>query len=119
VLGPRGVVGISAGDSEAWVVTPTAADELTVGRQAKQRLGTNRVVPTTFERSALNGVLVVGSDGLFKFAAPDVIARVVRNNEFASAATLLIDLVRLRSGQMADDAAVVLVRANVATVRAS
>jgi serine/threonine protein phosphatase PrpC len=110
VLGPRGILGISVGDSEAWVVRPTGVDELTVGRQAKQRLGTNRVVPTIFERAALNGVLVVGSDGLFKFAGIDVIARVVRHNPFATAPSRLIELVRLRSGQMAEDAAVVLVR---------
>jgi len=112
VLGPGGLVGVSAGDSEAWVVTRTAADNLTVGRQTKQRLGTNRVIPSTFERPALRGVLVVASGGLFKFAASAVIAHVVRSHAFGAAADQLVDLVRLRSGQVADDVAVVLVREN-------
>jgi len=112
VLGPRGVFGVSAGDSEAGVVTATAFDDLTVGQQTRQRLGSNRVTPASFERAALAGVLVIASDGLFKYAATDVIARIVRNNAIGAAAEHLVDLVRLRSGKVADDVAVVLVREN-------
>jgi len=112
VAGPRGLAGVSAGDSEAWVVTPTAVDDLTVGRQTGQRLGGNRVTPAAFERPALGGVLVIASDGLFKYAATEVIARIVRSNAIGATAECLIDLVRLRSGKVADDVAVVLVREN-------
>jgi serine/threonine protein phosphatase PrpC len=115
VAGPRGLVGVSAGDCEAWVVTPTAVDDLTVGRQTKQRLGSNRVTLATFERAALGGVLVVASDGLFKFAATEVIARIVRASAIGVAAEHLVDLVRLRSGNVADDVAIVLVRKDAAS----
>jgi serine/threonine protein phosphatase PrpC len=115
VLGPRGLVGVSAGESEAWVVAPTAVDNLTVGRQTKQRLGSGRVTPTAFERATLGGVLVIASDGLFKYAATDVIAGIVRNNAIGVAADHLVDLVRLRSGKVTDDVAVVLVCQNAAS----
>src|SRR5271155_604171 len=31
VVGPRGLIGVSAGNSEAWVVTPNSTENLTVG----------------------------------------------------------------------------------------
>ena len=110
VLGPRGIMGVSAGDSEAWVVSPTTIDDLTVGQQTRQRLGSNRVTPAVFGRPALKGVLVVASDGLFKYASSEVIARLVRASAIGAAAEHLVELVRLRSGKVADDVAVVLVR---------
>jgi serine/threonine protein phosphatase PrpC len=110
VLGPRGIIGVSAGDSEAWIVTPTRVDDLTVGQQTRQRLGGNRVIPAAFGRATLPGILVVASDGLFKYAAGEVIARLVRASAIETAAEHLVELVRLRSGKVADDVAVVLVR---------
>jgi serine/threonine protein phosphatase PrpC len=110
VLGARGLVGISTGDSEAWVVTSTGVDNLTVGQHTRHRLGSSHATVTTFQRSFLAGVLVVATDGLFKYAAPEVIARIVRGNAIGVAAEGLVELVRLRSGKLADDVAVVLVR---------
>jgi serine/threonine protein phosphatase PrpC len=109
VLGPRGLVGVSAGDSEAWIIAPSVVDNLTVGRQSKARLGSNRVTPAAFERTSLGGVLLVASDGLFKYASTEVIARIVRDDAIGAAADHLVDLVRLRSGKVTDDVAVVLV----------
>jgi serine/threonine protein phosphatase PrpC len=109
ILGSRGLIGVSTGDSEAWIVGSTQIDDLTVGQHTKRRLGSGRVVPVTFERPAFSGVLVVATDGLFKYASPDVIARLVRANTIGMAAEQLVELVRLRSGAMADDVAVVLV----------
>jgi serine/threonine protein phosphatase PrpC len=119
VIGPRGIIGVSAGDSEAWIVTPTAVEDLTVGQQTKQRFGSNRATPTAFERPVLGGVLIIASDGLFKYAAIDVIARIVRNNAIGAAAELLIDLVRLRSGKVADDVSIVLVRESLVSANPS
>jgi serine/threonine protein phosphatase PrpC len=110
VLGARGLVGVSTGDSEAWVVTESQIDNLTVGQHTRQRLGTNRATPTAFRRQAPRDALVVASDGLFKFAARDVIADIVRAGAIGPAAESLVELVRLRSGKVAEDVAVVLVR---------
>jgi serine/threonine protein phosphatase PrpC len=110
VLGPRRLIGVSTGDSEAWVVSSTQTDNLTVGQYTRQRLGSNRATPTSFERPAPSDALVVASDGLFKFAAMDVIANVVRAQAIGPAAKGLVELVRLGSGKVAEDVAVVLVR---------
>ena len=110
VLGPRGLLGVSIGDSEAWVVTAGGVDNLTVGQQTRQRLGGGGVDLATFARPSLGGVLVIATDGLFKFASPEVIARIVRTGPFESAAERLVELVRHPNGALADDAAVVLVK---------
>ncbi len=109
-LGPEGLLGLSIGDSEAWVVTPGGVDNLTVGQQTRQRLGSGRVDLATFARPSLAGVLVIATDGLFKFASQEVIARIVRAGPFETAAERLVELVRHPSGALADDVAVVLVR---------
>jgi PPM family protein phosphatase len=108
VVSPRRLVGVSTGDSEAWVVTASEVDDLTRGQHTKKRLGSGLVTPATFDRPALSSVLVVATDGLFRYAAMDVIARMVRANAIRIAAEQLIELVRLRSGRLADDVALVL-----------
>ena len=107
VIGPRGLSGVSVGDSEAWVVTSHAVDDLTAS-QTRSRLGSGRAEPVAFTRATLDGTLVVGTDGLFKYASIDAIARAARETGSANA---MIDLVRLRSGALPDDVAVVLGRA--------
>jgi serine/threonine protein phosphatase PrpC len=109
VLGLRGLFGVSIGDSEAWLVTAGEIDNLTVGQQTRQRLGSGRVALAAFERPSLAGVLVIATDGLFKFAAKEVIARIVRASPIETAAERLVELVRHPSGALADDVAVVLV----------
>jgi|HubBroStandDraft_1064217.scaffolds.fasta_scaffold03330_3 PPM family protein phosphatase len=109
VLGATKLIGASAGDSEAWVVHSKRVDDLTVGQDTQRRLGSGRAVPTTFERAGLAGVLLVATDGLFKYAAMEVIARVVLASPISVAAEQLIELVRLRSGKFHDDLAAILV----------
>jgi PPM family protein phosphatase len=108
VLCERGLFGISAGDSEVWIVNPTAIDDLTAG-QSRLRLGSGRARPSGFFRPSLDGVLVVATDGLFKYASPDVIAQIVRSQRTAAAATSLVRAVRLPSGAYHDDVALVVV----------
>jgi PPM family protein phosphatase len=109
VAGPRKLIGVSTGDSEAWVVESTRVENLTVGQETKRRLGSGQVTPAAFERQALSGVLLVASDGLFKYAAMDVIAGMVRASPIQIVAKQLVELVRLRSGRLADDVSLVLV----------
>jgi serine/threonine protein phosphatase PrpC len=109
VLGARGLVGVSAGDSEAWVVSATSIDDLTV-HQRRARVGSGRVAAVVFDRQALDGVLVVGTDGLFKYAAAEEVAAIVRVPPPDDAARRLSELVRLSSGRLQDDVAVVVAR---------
>lgn len=110
VLGKRGFLGFSIGDSQAWVVTRAGVDNLTIGQHTHERLGNGRATLVIFERPQLAGVLLVATDGLFKYAAGPVIAGIARSGTVAEAADGLLELVRLRSGKMADDVTVVLVR---------
>lgn len=119
VLGSRGLLGFSIGDSEAWVVTGAGVDNLTVGQHTRERLGNGQGTLAVFERPQLSGVLLVATDGLFKYAAAPVIAGIARHGTVAQAADGLLELVRLRSGKMADDVTVVLVRPNDLPVRPS
>jgi serine/threonine protein phosphatase PrpC len=119
VLGRHGLIGFSLGDSEAWVVTVTGVDNLTIGQHTRHRLGSRQATLVIFERPQLAGVLLVATDGLFKYASAPVIAGTVRTGTLAEAAEGLVDLVRLRSGKMADDVSIVLVRRDDGVVRPS
>jgi PPM family protein phosphatase len=119
VAAPSKLLGVSTGDSEAWIVESTRVENLTAGQETKRTLGSGRVTPATFERQALSGVLLVASDGLFKYAAMDVIAGMVRASPAPEVAKQLVELVRLRSGLLADDVALVLLSANPTSSRRS
>ncbi len=109
VLTANKLVGVSAGDCEAWAIHAKDVVDLTVGQNTHRRLGSGRAVPVTFEHAVLEGVLLVASDGLFRYASIQVIARVVRAGPIRVAAEQLIELVRLPSGKFHDDIAAILV----------
>ncbi len=98
-----GLCGVSVGDSEAWVVANGHADSLTRA-QSRVRLGSGRAKPVSFHRRALEGALVVATDGLFKHASARDIARAS-----PMTAERLVELPRLASGAYLDDIAVVVV----------
>ena len=68
---PEGIMGVSVGDSEAWVLGPVGIDRLTE-KQNRKRLGGVGSSATLFHRPTLDGMLVVGTDGLFKNARPEL-----------------------------------------------
>ncbi len=107
VAGPHGVVGVSAGDSEAWMVGRRA--ERLTEKQERTRLGTGRSRPTPFHRRSLEGVLVVATDGLFRHAPSGSIVASCSSGTVTEIAGRLVDLPRLRSGAYPDDVAVVVV----------
>jgi len=99
------VAGVSVGDSEAWVVGDEI-DRLTE-KQSRARLGAGRARPTPFRRRSLDGVLVVGTDGLFKHASRDAIASACTK---ADPARRLVEATRLPNGGHSDDTTVLIVR---------
>ena len=107
IVGSYGVMGVSVGDSEAWVVGPRG-DCLTE-RQDRARVGSRRCRPTTFHRSRLEGVLVVGTDGLYKHARGETIVTSCAGEDMATIADRLVELPRLPSRAYPDDVAVVVV----------
>lgn len=113
VVGPHGVVGVSVGDSEAWMVS-RRADRLT-DRQDRARLGTGHCKPAPFHRRSLEGVLVVATDGLFRHAASGSIASACTSGTVTEIANTLVGLPKLRSGAYPDDVAIVVVGAACST----
>lgn len=107
VIGEHDIVGISAGDSEAWVVSRKAIDRLTEA-QTRQRIGSGRAAAMPFHRRSLEGTLVVGTDGLFKYVdAASIVASC--NGPEIDVADRLATLPRLESGEFPDDVAAVVV----------
>ncbi len=105
VAGPHGIAGASVGDSEAWAIG--ARCDVLTEQQSRARLGSRRARPVPFHRRALEGVLVVGTDGLFKSVPTDVIAKSCAVGDVEEVAERLVRAPRLRSGGYLDDVAVV------------
>jgi serine/threonine protein phosphatase PrpC len=99
------IVGASAGDCEAWLVSDVGASKLTGRQFHKPLLGEGRALPVGFEENAAAGVLLVATDGLWKYVPHNrvVLAAAVRPLE--AAADALVDGARLKSGALQDDVA--------------
>ena len=106
-----GLHGASAGDSGAWVIRDgRIIEDLTRDQQRKPLIGDHSVA-RPFRGAPLAGAtLLVASDGLFGYAKPDAIARAADGPDLAAAARELVELVRLPSGELPDDIAIVLCR---------
>jgi len=105
------VVGASVGDSGAWWIDDHGIIDLTEKQIRKPLIGTGGSSPFAFRLRGLErGTLLVASDGLWKYAKADAIARVARTADIGAAAAGLVDLVRLPTGALQDDVAIVLCR---------
>jgi PPM family protein phosphatase len=110
LVSPGRVVGASAGDSEAWLVEGEGCVALTGRQRRKPLLGSGAAWPVPFEAGFHAGTLLLGSDGLFKYAAPKRIREAALDPDLERAADRLVELVRLPSGALQDDVAVILCR---------
>jgi serine/threonine protein phosphatase PrpC len=99
------VVGASAGDCEAWLFVEGFATDLTGEQIRKPLLGEGKAIPVGFVANAGGCVLVVATDGLWKYAGRIHVAHAVAVRPLEAAAEALIDGVRLRSGALQDDVA--------------
>jgi len=107
ILGDK-ISGASVGDSAAWLFTPATSVELTERQRRKPLVGSGHCTPVPFTANfAAGSVLVLGSDGLFKYAKRQAIEQLARSGAPASA---FVDLVRLPTGGLQDDVAVVVCR---------
>jgi PPM family protein phosphatase len=99
----------SVGDSEAWLIGTSSVIDLTEGQIRKPLLGsgTSEPVAATHLVSPGVGVLLIATDGLFKYASRSTIHNVVRNTNLADIPQALVSAVRLPSGKLQDDIAVV------------
>jgi PPM family protein phosphatase len=103
------VVGASVGDSGAWLLTGKAIIDLTENQHRKPLLGSDESLPMGFGPIELSGRLLIATDGLFKFATGSDIAQRATALSVNDAVDKLIAGVRLKSGALQDDVAIILV----------
>jgi serine/threonine protein phosphatase PrpC len=107
------VVGASVGDSGAWLLTGKAIVDLTENQHRKPLLGSDEALPMGFGPIELSGRQLIATDGLFKYATETDIAQRATALSVNDAVDKLIAGVRLLSGALQDDVAIVLVEASV------
>lgn len=100
--------GASVGDSEAWLVDGERVQVLTEQQQRKPLLGDGGV-PVELAAPFV-GTLVVGSDGLFKYAARERIVAACALPTVEEVADALVAAAQLPDGGLQDDISVVVVR---------
>jgi serine/threonine protein phosphatase PrpC len=106
----EGIHGASAGDSGALVIRHGQIEDLTRGQQRKPLIGDHSVARPFAAGPLGGGTLLVASDGLLRHARPDEIVRIASGPDLVAAARELVGLVRLPSGEVPDDVAIVLCR---------
>ena len=107
---PAGIDGASVGDSGAWLVRATSISDLTEAQHRKPLLGAGAELIRFRSGPLGEATLLVASDGLLKYAHPADIARIARGPDLAIAARELVELVRLPTGGLQDDVAIILCR---------
>lgn len=110
LAGPDGVEGASIGDSGAWLIGARGSQDLTEHQQRVPRLGSGRALAVPFELDSLDGTLLCATDGLFRYASPARICEAAAHPDLDEAAEQLLALVRLSSGRLQDDVALILCR---------
>jgi serine/threonine protein phosphatase PrpC len=110
LISPESIVGASVGDSGAWYVQDGGYQDLTQRQQRKPLLGSGVSVPVMFRHGTGEGVLLVATDGLLKYASAEMICEVARRSDLEQSTISLVDLVRLKSGALQDDVAIALCR---------
>ena len=103
------ITGASVGDSGAWILTAENVVDLTQRQVRKPLMGSGVAVAVPFGPVEFDkGRLLLGSDGLLKYTSRRRIQQVGLSGPLEDAAKALINAVRLRSGALQDDTAVIL-----------
>jgi hypothetical protein len=95
------------GDCEAWAFFDSSIIRLSDGQHRKPLLGTGDAVPFVKEFGELHKPLIVGTDGFFKYVKADLVPPIVLGAQFFEIPRKLAELVRLHSGSLHDDLAIV------------
>lgn len=107
---PDRILGASVGDSCAWVINGADTTDLTRTQNRKPLLGSQMAKPAPFWHGPLDGLLLAGSDGFFSYAKRDQVTRLVARTDFWVVPRACVDMVRLPSGDLWDDTAIVACR---------
>jgi serine/threonine protein phosphatase PrpC len=105
------IVGASVGDSVAWLISPGGEfTDLTEHQRRKPLLGSGEALPVVFDANPCSGRLLLATDGLVNYAPLDRIRTLAMQGSVAEAAAALANCVRLPSGGLQDDVAVVVLQ---------
>jgi serine/threonine protein phosphatase PrpC len=99
------LIGASCGDSEAWLFAADSHEELTGNQVRKPRLGSGRAEPRGF-RATAHGILLMASDGLFRHAKADDVARTTLADP-SRAPAALVGLLKTQHRKLPDDVAII------------
>jgi serine/threonine protein phosphatase PrpC len=107
------VSGASVGDSGAWLLTRGGVIDLTRDQVRKPMVGVGRASPVPFGPRPLGdgARLLLASDGLLKYTSREQIVETALGQPLTQAPRRLLDCVRLPSGALHDDTAVILCEA--------
>jgi serine/threonine protein phosphatase PrpC len=103
------VTGASVGDCQAWLLYAGETSELTARQLRKPLLGSGQALPVGFSVARRGGRLLMASDGLFKYASSQTVRTLAALNHMDASVQALVKCVRLPSGALQDDIAVVMV----------
>jgi serine/threonine protein phosphatase PrpC len=111
VVTPEAIVGASVGDSDAYLILPDREYALTHNRR-KPYLGYGAAAAEPFNAELGDGVLLLASDGLWKYADLGRVLSIARTPSLSleAMAAALIDAARLPNGALWDDVSVALCR---------
>ncbi len=104
------LVGASVGDSVAWMVDGGQLLDLTRKQIRKPLLGSGEAQPIGFAHSGLRGTLIVASDGFANYVKRTELLQRLPYWDMIEIPRKLVGMVRLPSGDLWDDVAVVVCR---------
>ena len=105
-----GLCGASVGDSQAWLIRVGELDDLTSGQIRKPLLGSGEAKPVSFHRESLTGVLLVATDGFCNYVKRPELVRKIADIDLCEVPRRLVEMVRLKSGELWDDVGIVACR---------
>jgi serine/threonine protein phosphatase PrpC len=104
------VTGASVGDCEARLFVGGTSQSLTVEQVRKPLLGEGRARSIGFQINVREGILLVATDGLWKYMDSARVDEVVGSRPFEEMADALVAGVKTRSGLLQDDVALAIVK---------
>jgi hypothetical protein len=109
-LRPDGIFGSSVGDSQAWIVHDADITDLTIHQKRKPLLGSRNASPVGFSHPALDGMLIVATDGFFNYLKRPQLPAMLAQRDFFEIPRARVEMVRLPSGDLWDDIGLVACR---------
>lgn len=106
----QGIQGAATGDSVAWWITDSRYVDLSRDAGRKPWLGSGMATIHSFTHGIELGTILVATDGLSKYADAGRLCAIARKSSLDQRPRELIEAVRLPSGTLQDDVAVILAR---------